>query len=251
VDISVQSFLRSCPKAVSIDDVAFEALDLSPMQHRITGFSFDIMLSDVLKPKSSKHPASEADAAPSGGGAGADRDRNKASLHTRNASQRSDFNKFVIWSSDIQRHIMCGSLLASELETLVGHMEHAGYLVPLIHHFLGRILWLKDVIIFRVNHHIHLSAKIISDLHLFLVFLTQAHDRISMNMLTDRTPDHHHRADACEKGIGGYDMATGMGRRWKIPREHWGKLKLNSLEFIRSFVSFWSGILDGTIKTGV
>jgi hypothetical protein len=43
-------------------------------------------------------------------------------------------------------------------------------------------------------------------------------------------------------------MVTWKVWRWAIPWEHWGKLTLNSLEFIVSFVSFWIGLLDGTIK---
>jgi hypothetical protein len=171
-------------------------------------------------------------------------------LDTRRLLVSLSSDKFSLWSADIERHILSGSLLAAALETLVGRLEHVGYLIPLMRHFLGRIRRLKDAIISRGVRHVRLSAKIIADLRLFMVFLKQAHAGISMNLLTYRAPDHHHRADACEKGIGGYDMATGKAWRWEIPQEHWGKFTLNSLEFIASFISFWIGILDGTIKAG-
>jgi hypothetical protein len=38
VDIAIQTFLRSCRIAIDIDDVNFEALDLSSMQNRVVGF---------------------------------------------------------------------------------------------------------------------------------------------------------------------------------------------------------------------
>jgi hypothetical protein len=117
-------------------------------------------------------------------------------------------------------------------------------------HFLGCIHRLKDAIVSRDVHHTCLSAKILSDLRLFLVFLNQAHEGMSMHLLTYCTPYHHHRADACGKGIGGYGMATGKAWHWETPQEYWGKFTLNSLEFITSFISFWSGILDSTIKSG-
>jgi hypothetical protein len=117
---------------------------------------------------------------------------------------------------------------------------------------LGRIRRLKDTIVSRSVRHVCPSAKILSDLRLFLVFLNQAHDGMSMNLLTYRTPDHHHhhRTDACNKGIGGYNMDTDKAWRWALPQDLWGKFTLKSLEFIASFISFWIGILDGTIHPG-
>jgi hypothetical protein len=117
-------------------------------------------------------------------------------------------------------------------------------------HFLGHVCCLKDAIVSRGVHHVHLSTKLLSDLRLFLVFLNQDHDGMSMNLLKYHTPDHHYRADACEKGIGGYDMDTGKAWRWALPQDLWGKFTLNSLEFIASFISFWIGILDVTIHPG-
>jgi hypothetical protein len=130
-------------------------------------------------------------------------------LDTRRLLVSLSSDTFSLWSSDIRRHILRGSLLAPELETLVGRLEHVGYIIPLVRHFLGRICRLKDSIVSRGIRHVRLSAKLLSDLHIFLVFLNQAHDGMSMNLLIYRTPDHHHRADACKKGIGGYHMDTG------------------------------------------
>jgi hypothetical protein len=171
-------------------------------------------------------------------------------LDTRRLLVSLSSNKFVLWSSYIRRHIFRGSLLVSYLETLVGRLEHIGYLVYLMHNFLGRICRLMDAIVSHDVHHVHMITTILSDIRLFLVFLNQAHDGMSMNLLTYCTPDHHHHADACDKGIGGYGTATGKAWHWEIPQEYWGKFTLNSLEFIMNFISFWIGILDGTIKTG-
>jgi hypothetical protein len=100
-------------------------------------------------------------------------------------------NKVTLWPSDIRHRILHSSLLASELETLVGRLEHVGHLTPLMHNFLGFIHRLKNVIMSRDVCHVRLSAKIIYDIRLFLVFLAQAHDGISMNLLTYCTPYHH------------------------------------------------------------
>jgi hypothetical protein len=99
--------------------------------------------------------------------------------------------------------------------------------------------------------HARLSANIIVDLRLFLTFLCQAYEDISMNLLTCRAPDHHLGADACEKGMGGYQLGTGDAWRWAILEEFWGGgFTLNSLEFLESFVTLWIDILQGTITAG-
>jgi hypothetical protein len=117
-------------------------------------------------------------------------------------------------------------------------------------HFCGHIHRLKDTIVSRGVHCVQLSANVVSDLRLFRIFLQQARDLISMNLLTYRTPDRDRRADACEKGNRRYGMATRKAWRWEIIQGHWVNFTLNSLEFIASFIDLLIGILDGTIQAG-
>ena len=42
---------------------------------------------------------------------------------------------------------------------------------------------------------------------------------IDINLLVYRTPDHIIRTDACEFGLGGYSLTTGLAWRWKVPRK--------------------------------
>jgi hypothetical protein len=77
-------------------------------------------------------------------------------------------DKFGVWSADIESHISKWSILTAELKTLVGRLEHVGYLLPLVHHFLGWIRWLKDVIVSCGVRHVRLSAHFIADLRLLL-----------------------------------------------------------------------------------
>jgi hypothetical protein len=53
-------------------------------------------------------------------------------LYTRQLLVSLSSDKFSLWSSDIRRHIIRGSLVATKLETLVGRLEHVGYLIPLM-----------------------------------------------------------------------------------------------------------------------
>jgi hypothetical protein len=50
MNVAFQSFLCSCRTTETLKDVVYESLDLSSLHKRITDFSFDIMLLDVLKP---------------------------------------------------------------------------------------------------------------------------------------------------------------------------------------------------------
>jgi hypothetical protein len=84
-------------------------------------------------------------------------------------------------------HILSGSLLESELDTLVGQLEHVEYLTPIMRTFVGCIHRLKDAIIACGVRHVQLSANIIYDIHLFLIFIQQTHDGITMNLLTIHT----------------------------------------------------------------
>jgi hypothetical protein len=83
--------------------VNFEALDLSHMQTRVVGFLFDIMILNVLKPKTAKRHAPIADVAPASagtrrnssatqdGGTHSNGDRKKATVADKNVFQRSAF----------------------------------------------------------------------------------------------------------------------------------------------------------------
>jgi hypothetical protein len=55
------------------------------------------------------------------------------------------------------------------------------------------------------------------DLKLWLHFLEQAVNGMSLNLLTFRHPTHIGRSDASEHGIGSFSATTGIAWRWKIP----------------------------------
>ena len=57
---------------------------------------------------------------------------------------------------------------------------------------------------------IQLTASTTADLHLWLRFLTQAKEGISMKLMTVRRPSHMLFSDACPGGLGGYSVTTGL-----------------------------------------
>jgi hypothetical protein len=95
---------------------------------------------------------------------------------------RSD-EKHCLWSVEIRHRLEKGSLRSKELETLVGRMEHVGYLTPFMKHFLGRLHRFKDTIVSKGLRYRRFRAKIKDDLHTHKSFLDQARQGISMNLL--------------------------------------------------------------------
>jgi hypothetical protein len=94
------------------------------------------------------------------------------------------------------------------LDTLIGRLNHCGFLIPQARHFMGRIRTAKHAASKR--RYARLSTGVQLDLGLWLSFLASAGAGIDMNNLTFRHPTHVSRVDASEHGIGGYSLVTGQ-----------------------------------------
>ena len=53
-----------------------------------------------------------------------------------------------------------------------------------------------------------------------------------MNLLVEREPDHYLRTDACEHGLGGFNLSTGRAWQWEIPATLRHRASINFLEFL-------------------
>jgi hypothetical protein len=120
------------------------------------------------------------------------------------------------------------------LDTLIGRLNHCGFLIPQARHFMGRIRAAKHSASKR--RYTRLSSAVQLDLALWLGFLESAGAGIPMNNLTFRDPTHVSRVDACEHGIGGYSLITGKAWRFEIPIDLRLRASLNSLEHLASYV---------------
>jgi hypothetical protein len=88
------------------------------------------------------------------------------------------------------------------------------------------------------------------DLKLWLRFLEQAVNGISLNLLTFHRPTHIGRSDASEHGIGGFSATTGIAWRWEIPLELWWRATLNVLEYLAGYITLWMEIHVGKAPKG-
>ena len=166
-------------------------------------------------------------------------------LNTRLLEISLPDNKYKAWTGDIHHLIRAGRCGAKGLETLVGRLNHASYIMPNARHFMSRIrqglLESKG----RKGPRRGVSSEAIYDLYLWLSFLAHSHRGVPMNLLVTREPDKVCWSDACPLGIGGYSLS---GRAWRlrIPeaspiRGHKGINNL--LEFLGMGINIWLSCL--------
>jgi hypothetical protein len=97
---------------------------------------------------------------------------------------------------------------------------------------------------------ISLTDKQRDDLKLWLRFLEQAVNGISLNLLTFHHPSHIGRSDASEHGIGGFSATTGIAWRWEIPLTLRWRATLNVLEYLAGYITLWMEIHVGKAPNG-
>jgi len=139
-------------------------------------------------------------------------------VDTRTLTVSLPRDKFLAWQSDLASSVKERATTLQSLESLIGRLNHASFLIPLGRHFLnglrekipssrrkGARTWASKKVRF--------SADDVEDLRLWQKFLAKTADGISMNLLTIRRPTHIAWSDSCPFGIGGYTL---KGRAWRI-----------------------------------
>ena len=139
------------------------------------------------------------------------------------------------WITSIQHMIDNPTKVSHKsLETLIGRLNHCGYLIPQARHFLGRLRTAKHYA--SKKRFITLTDSQLDDLRLWIHFLESAGRGIDFNLLTHRHPTHVSRVDACEHGIGGYSLITGKGWRFELPVHLRQRASLNALEYMATYI---------------
>jgi hypothetical protein len=97
------------------------------------------------------------------------------SIDTRRLLLSLPTNKFDAWMLDIKQISSAGKTTFGNLDTTVGRLNHAAYVIPLARHFLNR---LRSRLLFRKpkTQEITLSRHESKDLALWRHFLIMAHD---------------------------------------------------------------------------
>jgi hypothetical protein len=133
----------------------------------------------------------------------------------------------------------------AELQTLVGRLNHASYIIPLARHFLRRLrqrLHINQ----SARQHMSFSKEELADLLLWTKFLLSARNGISLNNLTLRRPSQIGLSDSCPFGMGGFTW-TGRAWRLRIPETcllHGVSEANNVLEFLAMALTIWLVIIE-------
>jgi hypothetical protein len=155
-------------------------------------------------------------------------------IDTRHLTIALPHHKYVAWCRFIEELLAAQRVAFHDLESLIGRLNHAGFIIPSARHFLGRLR--AAMYVAQRRRHVVLNEDQKADLRLWLEFLAQAEAGISLNLLTLRLPDRIIDTDSCEHGIGGMHLTSRFLWRWEIPMEYRQRTSLNSLEFLASMV---------------
>ena len=156
-------------------------------------------------------------------------------------------DKFQAWSFDVARiRGTVGRCLRTDVEFLVGRLNHTAGVIPQSRHFLVRIRQALGPNDGKRRRYSTLNHEVREDLQLWERFLEKAAAGIPINILVTREPDVVCWSDACPYGIGGYGL-TGRAWRIRIPKGSpiYGSKRVNNLlEFIGMAVNIWLACLD-------
>jgi hypothetical protein len=84
-----------------------------------------------------------------------------------------------------------------------------------------------------------LSSNELQDLGLQADFISLAKSGLSLNNVSYRKPTVIYRSDACEFGLGGYNLVSGQAWRWELPMDLRKRTSINSLEFLACLITIW------------
>jgi len=168
-------------------------------------------------------------------------------LDTRRLQISLPPNKHRAWTNSIDTTLAKVRVSHKELEELIGRLNHAAFIIPMAHHFLGQ---LRSAQYAAAHGCICLNSNQRLDLDLWKHFLTKAAGGISMNLLTFRKPNCISQSDACKHGLGGMSVTLGIAWQWELPAELRFRTTLNVLEFMVAYITTWMDINVGRAPRG-
>ena len=124
-------------------------------------------------------------------------------------------DKHKEWITQIKSILSAGSCTPVDLESLIGRLNHAAFVIPNSRHILNRLRNLLSR--FKKHRKIILTPETISNLHLWELFLLEATNHISVNLVVERWSDHALMTNSCEHAIGGFSLKNGRAFLYEIP----------------------------------
>ena len=144
-------------------------------------------------------------------------------------------DKAKAWTRQIIQALNMTSITWDDAKTLVGRLNHVGYIIPSARHFLNRIRKLERISDAHGRAMITTEAR--EDLFLWIKFLRRARRGISINSIIFRIPTTVTVSDASEHGMGGFDLKSGRAWRYEFTKEERDVFTLNLKEFLAAIIT--------------
>ena len=144
-------------------------------------------------------------------------------------------DKVIAWKQCISDILKKTSISWDDAKTLVGRLNHVGFIIPSARHFLNRIRRLEYIA--DKHGRAKVNRETSADLALWLKFLDRARKGMSINSIIYRVPTTITLSDACEFGMGGYNLKTGLAWRYEFTKDERETFSLNLKEFIASVIN--------------
>ena len=139
------------------------------------------------------------------------------------------------WRIDLRAILKRERVNAKTMETVIGRLNHAAYLIPQSRYFLNKLRRLLSRCQKYGPQQPNREER--ADIHLWHHILDIVSSKgVDINNITFTEPTETTFSDACEHGLGGYTN-SGLAWRYEIPSEFWGKLTINLLEFLAAAIT--------------
>lgn len=163
-------------------------------------------------------------------------------IDTRSFTIHLQQEKALFWITEIDNILSCGKRIKAKTLENISKLNHVGFVIPQSRYFLNRIR--HTFYQAQIHGPQHIGARVRLDLLLWKKFLaSSAQIGTNINLITFTTWSTRIITDACETGLGGYNIDTGRG--WRLPLPAWmiGRFQINFLEFLSSLIGLWLELL--------
>ena len=126
-------------------------------------------------------------------------------IETRIFIIRLPFDKYTAWICDLHVLIKSGETTIKALESIIGRLNHAAYVIPLSRHFLNRLRSrLERMGPTHPTQTFRLTMDELKDAELWVTFLAQARVGISLKCLSLHQPSQVAISDSYPFVLGGF-----------------------------------------------
>ena len=156
-------------------------------------------------------------------------------INTRTFEIALPDDKYKAWSAQITKIENAKTATYAQMSKLIGRLNHVAFIIPAGRHFMNRLRRIEKKAERNSSARITREAK--KDLRLWMKFLTQANNGISINNIVFRKPTSQSLSDSCETGIGGYGFNSGVAWRYQLTEDEQVSLDINQKEFLASTIN--------------